>query len=193
MEQALNERAHDHGGHPPPELQPPRALLRVIQTLDTFAERTGGLVSWLIVPLVGVMVFEVVARYFFDAPTIWAHDVSFMLYGAFFMLGAAYALEQKAHIRTDFLYNGFSVRWQAFVDTVAYVFFFFPGLAIFLWYGWDFFYDSWRLKEHAITSPWMPPLYPFKAVIPVTGALLLIQGVSETLKSIYALIRGRWL
>lgn len=193
MEQALNERAPDSGGHPPPETPPPRALLRVIHALDAFAERTGWLVSWLIVPLVMVMVYEVVARYFFNAPTIWAHDVSFMLYGAFFMLGAAYALKQRAHIRTDFLYNGFPVRWQAFVDTVAYVFFFFPGLAIFLWYGWDFFHDSWRLKEHAITSPWMPPLYPFKAVIPVTGALLLIQGVSETLKSLYALIKGRWL
>lgn len=167
--------------------------MTVITAIDAFAGWTGRLVAWLIVPLVGVMVYEVVARYAFHAPTFWAHDISFMLYGAFFMLGAAYTLCRKGHIRTDFFYSNFSVRWQGFVDTVSYFFFFFPGLAFFLWFGWESFYDSWRLGERAITTPWMPPIYPLKSVIPVTAGLLLLQGVSEAIKSVYALVKGRWL
>ncbi|MFZ5558430.1 MAG: TRAP transporter small permease subunit [Pseudomonadota bacterium] len=171
---------------------PPPWLVRIITAIDRFAEATGWLVSWLIVPLTLAMVYEVFARYFFKSPTIWAQDVSYMLYGTFFMLGAAYALKRKGHIRTDFLYNNFPVRGQALVDTVAYVFLFFPGLAVFLWFGWNSFYESWRIRETAISSPWMPVLFPFRAVVPITAALLLIQGVSETLKSIYALLKGRW-
>jgi TRAP-type mannitol/chloroaromatic compound transport system permease small subunit len=179
-------------GGPRSSGQPPALLKTVILALDHFAERTGWLVAWLIVPLIGAMVYEVAARYFFHAPTVWAHDVSYMLYGALFMLGGAYTLRQQGHIRTDFLYNKFGVRGQAFVDAVAYLFFFFPAFAIFLWLGWESFQESWRLDERAITSPWTPALYPFRAVLPLAAALLLIQGVSEALKSLYALLKGRW-
>jgi TRAP-type mannitol/chloroaromatic compound transport system permease small subunit len=172
--------------------EPPARLRTLIRALDAFAERTGWLVAWLIVPLIGAMVYEVVARYLFRAPTIWAHDVSYMLYGAFFMLGGAYTLRHNGHIRTDFLYNKFGVRGQAFVDAVAYLFLFFPAFAVFLWLGWGNFVESWRLDERATTSPWMAPLYPFRAVMPVAAALLLVQGFSETLKSLYALFTGRW-
>lgn len=175
----------------PPE--PPRRLLAVIQRIDAFAEWTGRIVRWLIVALTGVMVYEVVSRYFFGAPTFWASDLSYMLYGTFFMLGAAYTLRWKGHIRTDFLYQSFPVRWQGFIDTVAYVVFFFPSIALFCWFGWESFHESWRLGERAITSPWMPPLYPLRGVIPVAAILLLVQGVSETIKSVYALVRGKWL
>ncbi|MGH8723124.1 MAG: TRAP transporter small permease subunit, partial [Burkholderiales bacterium] len=104
--------------------QPPAPLGSLIRALDAFAERTGWLVAWLIVPLAGAMVYEVVARYFFRAPTVWAQDLSYMLYGALFMLGGAYTLRHGGHIRTDFLYNKLGVRGQAFIDAVAYLFFF---------------------------------------------------------------------
>lgn len=170
--------------------QPAERLRALIRALDAFAEWTGWVVAWLIVPLIGAMVYEVVARYFFHAPTVWAQDLSYMLYGALFMLGGAYTLRHNGHIRTDFLYNKLGVRGQALVDAVAYLFFFFPAFGVFLWFGWGYFLESWRLDERSI-SPWNPPLYPFRAVLPLAAALLLVQGVSETLKSFYALIKAR--
>lgn len=135
------------------------------------------------------MVYEVVARYFFRAPTVWAHDLSYMLYGTLFMLGGAYTLRHGGHIRTDFLYEKLGVRGQALIDAIAYLVFFFPAFSVFLWFGWGYFVDAWRLDERAI-SPWNPPIYPLRAVLPLAAALLLIQGVSETLKSLYALAHG---
>lgn len=175
----------------PPPARPPAPLASVIRALDAFAEWTGWLVAWLIVPLIGAMVYEVVARYFFYAPTVWAQDLSYMLYGTLFMLGGAYTLRHRGHIRTDFLYNSFGARGQALVDSVAYLFLFFPAFGVFLWLGWESFLESWRLDERTI-SPWNPPLYPFRAVLPLAAALLLVQGVSEALKSLYALIKGEW-
>ncbi len=169
------------------------AVLRAIRVLDAISEGTGRLVAWLIFPMMLSLVYEVLARYAFRSPTLWAYDLTFMLYGTFFMLGAAYTLRRKAHIRTDFLYAKWSVRQQGAVDAALYLVFYFPALAIFLWVGWDYAAVSWARHERIVTSPWMPPVYPFKTVIPVTAALLLLQGVSEFLKSLHAARRGEWL
>lgn len=170
---------------------PPGVLMAVIRGIDGFAERCGWLISWLIVPLIAVMVLEVISRYVLAFPTPWTYDLTYMLTGSLFMLGAAYTLRHEGHIRTDFLYLSFPVRWQGLIDTTAYLVFFLPGIGIFTWLGWETLLDSWRLGERSI-SPWNPPLYPFRAVLPVTGVLLLIQGVSQLLKSLYALFAGRW-
>lgn len=170
----------------------PRPMAGLVRAIDAFADWSGWLISWLIVPLIAVVVLEVAARYVFGTSIFWAYDISYMLYGSFFMLGAAYTLRHNGHIRTDFLYSRFSVRWQGFVDTVAYLLFFFPGMAIFFWFGWESFLRSWQLGEQAISSSWMPPIYPFRAVIPIAAVLLLIQGISELLKSLCALVKGRW-
>jgi TRAP-type mannitol/chloroaromatic compound transport system permease small subunit len=138
------------------------------------------------------LVYEVVARYALGAPTVWAYDVTYMLYGTFFMLGAAFTLKRKGHIRTDFFYGRWSPRRQGAVDAVLYAVGYFPALVIFLWVAWDYAGTSWARGERIVTSPWMPPVYPFKTVLPVTAALLLLQGVSELLKSVYAATRGRW-
>ncbi len=168
------------------------ALLRAIRIIDTISAWSGRIVAWLIVPLIAVMVFEVVARYV-ATPTQWAYDLSYMMYGAMFMLGAAYTLYRGAHIRTDFLYQKWSVKTQATVDALCYLFLFFPGIAFFLWIGGDFAYNSWIRSERTVGSSWMPIIYPLKGVIPVAAGLLLLQGVSEFLKCIYALRTGQWL
>jgi TRAP-type mannitol/chloroaromatic compound transport system permease small subunit len=116
-----------------------------------------------------------------------------MLYGAMFMLGAAYTLYRGAHIRTDFLYQKWSVRTQATVDALCYLLLFFPGIAVFLWLGGEFAWNSWLRGERSVGSSWMPIIYPLKAVIPVAATLLLLQGLSEFLKCIHALRTGRWL
>ncbi len=148
--------------------------------------------SWLIVPMVLSLVYEVVARYFFNMPTVWAYDMTFILYGSFFMLGSAYTLMKKGHIRTDSLYGGWSPRRQGIVDTVCYLVFFFPAIGVFTWLGWDFFLKSFLQGERFVTSPWMAAAWPLKFMIPMTGALLLLQGLSEVLKGIYATVNNAW-
>lgn len=168
------------------------SLRAIIRTIDGLSEWSGRAVAWLLVPMVLSLVYEVAARYLFAAPTVWAYDATFMLYGTFFMLGAAFTLKRKGHIRTDFFYANWSPRTQGTVDALLYLLCYFPALAIFLWVSWEYAATSWARSERIVTSPWMPPVYPFKTVLPVTAGLLLLQGVSEFLKSAHAARTGRW-
>ena len=168
-----------------------RFLRPAVHALDRFAELCGVAIAWLMVPLIGAVVYEVVARYAFAAPTVWSFDVTYMLYGAMFMLGAAYALRVGAHIRTDFFWERWSARTRGIIDAVAYVVFFFPGIALFLWVGWEEAWYSYDIAEASEQTPWRPLLWPLKACVPVAAALLLLQGVSELVKSLHAAILGR--
>ncbi len=170
---------------------PPRALVAFVRAVDRFAEWCGWLFCWLIIPLVASITYEVFARYLFNAPTIWSYDVAYMLYGTHFMLGAAYTLYKGGHIRTDFLYQNWSLRTRGMVDAFLYLFFFFPGMAFFFWMGLQGALHSWEIREVSDASPWRPILYPFKMVIPVAAMLLIIQGISEFAKSAYAALKDR--
>jgi TRAP-type mannitol/chloroaromatic compound transport system permease small subunit len=167
-------------------------LERIIRLIDRISDWSGRIVGWLILPLIAAMTYEVVIRHVYE-PTQWAYDISYMLYGALFMLGAGYTLFRGAHIRTDFLYQKWPVRAQAAVDAFCYLFLFFPGIAIFLWLSAEFAWTSVLREERTVGSSWMPVIYPLKAVMPAAAALLLLQGVAELLKCIYALRHGRWL
>ena len=112
------------------------ALVRVIRVIDAISAWSGRIVAWLIVPLIVVMTWEICVRYLMR-PTLWAYDLSYMIYGAMFMLGSAYTLYRGAHIRTDFLYQNWPVKVQATVDAACYLLLFFPGVALFLWIGTD--------------------------------------------------------
>jgi TRAP-type mannitol/chloroaromatic compound transport system permease small subunit len=165
--------------------EPSPALLATIRAIDKFTDRSGTVVSWLSVPLVLAVSYEVIARYLFNAPTIWVFDITYMTYGALFMLGAAYALLKGAHIRTDFFWESFSTRTKGRIDSIAYVVFFFPSLtALMLISGQEAFY-AWQINETSDQTPWRPVLWPFKGVVPLACSLLLIQGLSEFLKSLY--------
>ena len=166
---------------------------RTARALDQISLASGHITAWLILPMVLSLSYEVVARYVFNAPTEWAYDMTFMLYGSFFMLGAGYALRHKDHIRTDLFYGKWTVRRQGTVDALCYLLFFFPGMIVFLVVTWDFFAISYARGERAVTSPWMPVIYPLKGTMFLGAALLVLQGVSEFLKSIYAALRGEWL
>jgi TRAP-type mannitol/chloroaromatic compound transport system permease small subunit len=170
---------------------PARALVAIVDAIDGLAIWTGRLFCWLAVPLVVALTYEVIARYVFHAPTIWAYDVAYMLYGTHFMLGAAYTLYKGGHIRTDIFYQNWSVRTRGAVDATLYLLLFFPGIALFFWMGLQEALHSWDIREVSDASPWRPIIYPFKAVIPFALLLLMIQGVSEFLKSAYAALKGR--
>jgi TRAP-type mannitol/chloroaromatic compound transport system permease small subunit len=167
-------------------------MLRIIRAIDAFSLWSGKFCAWLIIPMVAALTYEVVARYFFDSPTEWAYDMTFMLYGSHFMLGLAYTLQKKGHIRTDSFYGKWSARTQGRVDTVCYLLFFFPGLIVFMVLTWKFFLISFGQGERYVGSPWMPIIYPFKFIMPLATAMLLLQGVSELLKSWIAATKGKW-
>jgi TRAP-type mannitol/chloroaromatic compound transport system permease small subunit len=164
--------------------------VRIVRAIDRFTDTTGTWIAWLNIPLVLAVSYEVVARYGFNAPTIWAYDVSFMLYATIFMLGAAYALHKGAHIRTDFFFEKWSIRTRGVIDSVAYIVFFFPALAVFLYVSGAEGWYAFEIGETSEQSPWRPILWPFKMVVPLTCLLLMIQGVSETIKSVYAARTG---
>lgn len=165
--------------------EPSRALLITIRIIDTFTDITGTIVSWLALPLVGAVAFEVVSRYAFNAPTIWSFDLTYMLYGALFMLGSAYALHKGAHIRTDFFWDNFSPRTRGLIDSISYVVFFFPSFLILGVISYNEALYSFQINETSDQTPWRPILWPFKYVVPLACLLLMIQGFSEFLKSFY--------
>lgn len=163
-----------------------------IKTIDQVSIKFGVLLSWLTVPLMLAMVYEVTARYVFTAPTAWAYDISRMLYGAMFMLGAGYALQKGVHIRSDFLYRNWSVKTQALVDITMYVFLFIPAMLVFLWVSADWAWMAVVSGERGMETAWMPYLGPIKMTVPIGIVFLTLQGVSELFKSIYAYTHGKW-
>ena len=147
--------------------------------LDALTRTIGRVTAWLIIPMVGSLVYEVAARYLFDAPTVWAYDMTYMLYGTFFMLGSAWTLQRGGHIRTDTFYADWSPRRKAIVDAACYVLFYLPAMVVFLKLGAEYFWKSYQQNERIVTSPWLPIVWPFKFVMPLAAALLLVQGVAE--------------
>jgi TRAP-type mannitol/chloroaromatic compound transport system permease small subunit len=164
--------------------------IRIVRVIDRFTDFTGTLVAWLNIPLVLIVAYEVVSRYAFDSPTAWSFDLTYMLYGTVFMLGAAYALHKGAHIRTDFFFEKWSIRTQGMIDSIAYIVFFFPSLALFLVVSGGEGWYAFQIGETSEQTPWRPILWPYKMVVPATCLLLMIQGVSETIKSVYAARTG---
>ena len=165
-------------------------LLTITARIDRFTDAIGLMVAWLNVPLVLAVSYEVVARYFFNAPTIWVFDVTYMLYGTISMLGAAYALHKGAHIRTDFFFENWSTRTKGLINSTAYLVFFFPSLILFLVVSWQEGWYAFLIGETSEQTPWRAILWPFKMVVPLTCLLLIIQGVWETIKSLHAASTG---
>ncbi len=168
-------------------------LLKTVRAIDRFTEWSGFFLAWLVAPILFAMVYEVVARYAFDAPTIWAYEISYMFYGALFMLGTAFALRKGAHIRTDLFWHNFSSRTKGWIDLIAYVVFLFPGVIMVLWVGYEEAIYSFEIGERSEQTAWRPLMWPFKAAVPISALLLLIQGVSEVLKAWYAIRTGELL
>ena len=170
--------------------EPVAPHIRLVRIIDKFTDTTGTWVAWLNMPLVLAVSYEVIARYLFNAPTVWSFDVTYMLYGTIFMLGSAYALHKGAHIRTDFFFERWSIRTQGVIDSVAYLVFFFPSIFVFLLVSGAEGWYAFEIGETSEQTPWRPILWPFKMVVPLTCLLLLIQGISEAIKSVYAARTG---
>jgi TRAP-type mannitol/chloroaromatic compound transport system permease small subunit len=166
-----------------------RAFLHTIDRISTFV---GKATAWLVVVLMMVVCVEVFKRYIMRAPTAWIFDAENMLYGTAFMLAGAYALAQNAHVRGDFLYGSMRPRTQASLDLFLYILFFIPGIAALIYAGYFFALQSWTINEHSSITADGPPLYYFKFVIPVAGALVMLQAVAEIVRCVACLKTGVW-
>ncbi len=165
---------------------------RILHFIDEVSTLAGKAAAWLIIALMGLICVEVFKRYILNAPTAWIFDASNMLYGTLFMLCGAYALAQNAHVRGDFLYSAMKPRTQASLDLILYIVFFIPGIAALVYAGYDYAGDAWRINEHSNITADGPPIYPFKTVIPIAGALILLQGFAEIVRCVVCLRTGQW-
>jgi len=165
---------------------------RLLYVIDGISTWIGKAAAWLIIGLMLLVCVEVFKRYVLNAPAAWAFDVSNMFYGTLFMLAGAYALAQNAHVRGDILYSSMRPRTQASFDLVLYIVFFLPGIAALIYSGWDYAAQSWRINEHSSVTSNGPPIYPFKTVIPIAGALVMLQGLAEIARCVICLRTGAW-
>ena len=170
----------------------PSWMSKTIVSIDRFSKIVGNVVCWILMPLILAMTYEVIMRKLFLAPTIWAYDISRFLYGALFMLGAGYALSRGVHIRADFLYRNFKVKNQGLIDFWLYIIFYFPGLLVFLYMTIGYVGESITRGERGMDTTWMPYMWPIKTCLLIGIVFLLIQGISELLKSYWASKKGEW-
>ena len=165
-----------------------KTLLRI----DRISTWVGQAFSWLIVALTFLMTYEIFARRFFDAPHAWVFDAQLQLYGTLFMLAGAYTLSKSGHVRGDVLYGFFSPRVQASIDLTLYVAFFIPGVVALTYAGTIYAADAWKIKEMSSVMVDGPPVYTFKTIIPIAGALMILQGAAEIARCVICLRNGAW-
>ena len=165
---------------------------KFLHIVDGISTWFGKAAAWLIIVLMTVVCVEVFKRYLMNMPTSWIFDLNNMLYGSLFMLCGAYTLAQNAHVRGDFLYSSMKPRTQALLDLILYFVFFIPGILALCYAGYYFAKESWLINEHSNVTADGPPIYQFKMVIPIAGALIMLQGVAEIVRCIVCLKEGEW-
>jgi len=164
----------------------------LVRAIDRVSYWSGKVFAWLIVALTLVVCVEVFKRYILNAPTAWMFDLNNMLYGTLFMMTGAYALAHGAHVRADFVYGRLRPRTQAALDLALYFLFFIPGILALIYAGYGYAADSWRIGEHSTVTAEGPPIYHFKTVIPIAGALVMLQGLAEIVRCVECLRTGAW-
>ena len=168
------------------------SLQTILHGIDAISTWAGKAFAWLIMALMTVVCVEVFKRYILNMPTAWIFDAENMMYGTLFMMCGAYTLSQNAHVRGDFLYSSMRPRTQATLDLILYVVFFIPGIAGLIFAGFYYAADSWRIAEHSNVTANGPPVYHFKSVIPLAGAMVMVQGLAEIVRAVICLKTGEW-
>ena len=166
--------------------------MKFVYAIEGLSLWVGRAFGWCILILTLSVSYEVFVRYVLNSPTVWAFDMMIQMYGALFLMCGAYALAQDTHVRADVIYRLFPVRVQAGLDFVLYFLFFFPGILALVYYGYEIASDSWRWKEVSFNSPASIQVYFFKSLIPLSGGLLVIQGIAELVRCVMAMRSGVW-
>ena len=167
-------------------------MQKLLLFVDGVSTWVGKAFSWFIVALTLLISWEVFSRYALDHPHPWAFDAMIMMYGTLFMMAGAYTLSKNGHVRGDVLYGFFPPRLQAGLDLTLYILFFIPGVVAFVWAGYNYAAESWAINEHSNITAEGPAIYPFKTIIPVAGAFILVQGIVEIIRCVICLKQGDW-
>ena len=167
-------------------------MQKLLLFVDKVSIWVGRTFSWLIVGLTALISWEVFSRYALDHPHAWAFDVMIQMYGTLFMMAGAYTLAQNGHVRGDVVYGFFTPRAQAILDLTLYIVFFIPGIVALTYAGYFYASESWAINEHSNVTADGPPIYPFKTIIPIAGAFILVQGVVEIIRCVICLKEGAW-
>jgi TRAP-type mannitol/chloroaromatic compound transport system permease small subunit len=167
-------------------------MQKLLLTIDKISTFVGKVFSWLIVALTFLITYEIFSRYALDSPHAYAFDMMLQMYGTLFMMSGAYALSKNSHVRGDVLYGFFPPRLQAGLDLTLYFVFFLPGVVALCWAGYTYAAESWAIWERSSITSEGPPIYPFKTVIPVAGAFILVQGIVEMIRCVLCLKYGKW-
>jgi TRAP-type mannitol/chloroaromatic compound transport system permease small subunit len=183
----VNPELEDGAGRPAPS----PSTIRLLHAADHLSTWVGKAAAWLIISLMVVVCAEVFKRYVLNAPTAWIYDINNMMYGTLFMMAGAYTLSQDGHVRGDFLYGSMKPRTQATLDLVLFIAFFLPGIGALTWAGWSYFQDSLAMHEQTFNATPLP-VYPFKFVIPLAGAIVMLQGIAEIFRCVVCLRTGQW-
>ena len=168
-------------------------MIPIIHAIERLSIWIGRSFGWCILILTLSVAYEVFVRYVINAPTVWAFDMMVQMYGALFLMAGPYALAQDTHVRADVVYRFLQPRWQALVDIILYILFFFPGMMALFWFGYEIASDSWRYKEVSWNSPARIQIYFFKSLIPLAGGLFIVQGVAECMRCYLAIKNNEWL
>jgi TRAP-type mannitol/chloroaromatic compound transport system permease small subunit len=167
-------------------------MTRFLFFIDSLSTWVGKAFAWLILVLTLAVSYEVFVRYVLRAPTTWAFDISYITYGSMFLMAGAYTLARNGHVRGDVAYRLWKPRTQATMDLILYIIFFLPAVAAFMYSGWNYARFSVQFREVSIFSPAGVPVFPLKALIPVTGLFLLLQGIAEIIRCIICIRQGAW-
>ena len=165
---------------------------RFLFAIDSLSTWVGKAFAWLILVLTLGISYEVFVRYVLRAPTTWAFDFSYITYGAMFLMAGAYALSRNGHVRADVVYRLWRPRTQAMMDLFLYIIFFLPAVAAWIYAGWAYAKFSVQFREVSIFSPAGIPVFPLKVLIPLTGVLLLLQGIAEIIRCVLCIRLNQW-
>ena len=163
-----------------------------IRVIDVFSKAVGHAFAWCVLVLTASTCYEVFMRYVLNNPTVWAFDMSYMLYGALFMMSGAYAVSRNSHVRGDFIYRSWKPRNQARVDIVLYFVFYFPAVFAMVFTGARYSFEATRILESSVNSPAGVPVWPLKLIIFVGGLTLLLAGIAEVMRCLISLRTGKW-
>jgi TRAP-type mannitol/chloroaromatic compound transport system permease small subunit len=167
-------------------------LKAYINFADQFVVWIGRAFAWGIFILTAAVMYEVIMRYFFNAPTLWAFDFTIQMYGAVFLMGGASAMSTKTHVKADMYYNKLSEKGQAILDLVLFICFYAPGVFALTYAGYFYAKKAWIVHETSWNSPAQIQIYFSKSLIPIAGLLLLIIGISEIFRCIICIKTGKW-
>ncbi len=166
-------------------------MRNIVRVIDSISDWSGRIVRWLCVVLILVMIYEVIMRYAFNSPTMWAYETAIMLGAAIYAFAFSYTHRHNAHIRVDIYYRLLSPRWRALIDVGGSLLCLLPLVIMILYASVARTWNAWLISEVMVETIWYPPAAPLRTVVTIGFCLFALQGVSNCTRDLYLLIRNK--